>query len=139
MKYQIPNLKKILRPRWAHKPGWGVNESGWHRVEVWTQGTVPKDSKLLEKLGIKKGDKVLAIAGYFGDWANALKKRGAIVDYSDVSKSMINYVKKNKKFKKYLASGYEKIPKQEGEYDWTFTYEACGGGQGLPIAYLGPC
>lgn len=28
------------------------------------------------------------------------------------------------------------IPKKSKDYDWTFTYEACGGKQGLPLAYL---
>ena len=28
------------------------------------------------------------------------------------------------------------IPKKSREYDWTFTYEACGGSRGLTIAYL---
>ncbi|MFQ5531795.1 MAG: hypothetical protein ACE5ES_04230 [Candidatus Nanoarchaeia archaeon] len=138
MKYTIPNLKKILIPRWAHKPGYGVNAKGFHKQDIWRQGTIPEDKKLLQKLGIKKGDKVLAIASYYGDWAKELKKAGAKVDYSDVSKSMVNYVKKQKdrKFNRYIHSGYESIPKKPLEYDWTFTYEACGGGQGLPIAYL---
>lgn len=135
---KIPNLKKILEPLWAHNPGEAVNQTGWHKRDVLMQGSIPKDKILLKKLGIKKGEKVLAIAGYYGDWAYALEKNGAKVDFSDVSKSIVNWVKKQKdrKFKKYIVSGYEFIPKNEKEYDWTFTYEACGGGQGLPIAYL---
>lgn len=135
---KIPNIKKILKPRWAHKPGYWVNPTGWHKHKVWQQGTVPKDPKILQKLGIKKGEKVLAIAGYYGDWAGALQKHGAKVDFSDISRSMVNYVKKQKdrKFEKYICSEYELVPKKTLEYDWTFTYEACGGGQGLPLSYL---
>ena len=135
---KIPNLKKILQPLWSHNPGEAVNTSGWHKQDVWRQGTIPKDKRLLEKLGIKRGEKILAIAGYYGDWAAALKESGAKVDFSDVSKSIVNHVKKNVKIKfgKYICSGYEIVPKKSKEYDWTFTYEACGGGQGLPIAYL---
>lgn len=135
---KIPNLKKILEPLWAHNPGEAVNQTGWHKHEVLMQGSRPVDPNILDKLGIKKGEKVLAIAGYYGDWAYALQKNGIKVDFSDVSKSIVNWVKKQKdrKFEKYFVSGYELLPKKEKEYDWTFTYEACGGGQGLPLAYL---
>jgi len=136
--YKIPNLKKILEPLWAHNPGEAVNQTGWHKHKILMQGSRPVDSNILDKLGIKKGEKVLAIAGYYGDWAYALQKNGVKVDFSDVSKSIVNWVKKQKdrKFEKYFVSGYELLPKKEKEYDWTFTYEACGGGQGLPVAYL---
>ena len=137
-KYKIPNMKEILKPRWAHKPGWRVNQAGWHKMKILKQATVPDDRKILQKLGIKKGEKVLAIAGYYGNWASALKKTGAIVSYSDISKPIVNWVKKNNKtkFKEYICSNYELIPKKPKKYDWTFTFEACGGGQGLPLAYL---
>ncbi len=138
MKYKIPHLKKILEPLWLHNPGEAVNQTGWHKHEVLMQGSRHVDSNILNKLRIKKGEKVLAIAGYYGDWAYALQKNGAKVDFSDVSKSIVNWVKKqnDRKFEKYILSGYELLPKKEKEYDWTFTYEACGGGQGLPLAYL---
>ncbi len=138
MKSKIPDLKKILEPLWLHNPGEAVNTKGWHKQEILMQGSRPKDSQILSKLGIKKKDKVLAIAGFYGDWAYALQKNGAKVDFSDVSKQIVNWIKKQKdrKFEKHFVSGYELIPKKENEYDWTFTYEACGGSQGLPIAYL---
>ncbi len=138
MKYKIPNFKKILKPLWAHNPGEAVGNQGWYKQEVLMQGSKPKDPKILDKLDIKKKDKVLAIASYYGDWAYALQKYGAKVDLSDVSKQIVNWVKKQKdrKFEKCFVSGYELIPKKEKQYDWTFTYEACGGGQGLPLAYL---
>lgn len=139
---RIANIKKIVKPVWAHKPGYGMGERGGKRVhlkqDVLEQGTTPKDSKLLNKLGIRAGDKVLSVAGYYATWASAIKNAGAKVDYSDVSMPIVNWVKKNvgNKFGKIICSGYEKIPREPLEYDWTFTYEACGGGRGLPIAYL---
>ncbi len=135
---QIPNLKKILEPRWLHKVGWGVDSRGWHKREKLTQATVPKDNLILQKIGVQKGDKVLAIAGFYADWATSLVRTGAKVDYSDISKGLVNYVKKKrgKMFGKYICSNYELIPKKPKEYDWTFTFEACGARQGLPIAYL---
>lgn len=136
MKHLIPDLKKILVPRWSHKLGYSVNAKGWYKQEIWSQGTIPKDPKLLQKLGIKKNEKVLAVAGYYGNWAEKIKEAGANVTYSDVSKPIVNYIKKQKKFKKYFCLGYELIPKKPLQYDWTFTYEACGSGQGLPLAYL---
>jgi hypothetical protein len=134
----IPDLKKIIQPNWEHQPGYGVDKDGWKKQKIAEQATTPEDPKILDKLGIKKGEKVLAIAGYYANWASFLAKKGAKVDYNDISKSMVKYVKKNVKVKfgKYVCSNYELIPKIEKEYDWTFTFEACGGSQGLPIAYL---
>jgi len=137
--YKIPNLKEIQKPRWEHKPGFGMNKQFvLHKRESFQQSTAPEDRELLKKVGIKKGEKVLAIAGYYASWASEIAKLGANVDYSDISKSLVNWSKKKygKLFKKYNCSGYELIPKKQKEYDWTFTFEACGGGSGLPIAYL---
>jgi len=136
---KIPNLKEIMKPVWAHVPGWGVRgKDVWYKIPKLEQGTTPKDPRLLKILEIRKEEKVLSVAGYYASWASALKNAGAEVDYSDVSQSIVNWVKKNvkTKFGKIICSGYEKIPKKPLEYDWTFTYEACGGGRGLPIAYL---
>jgi len=135
---KIPDLNKILKPIWSHKVGYKVNASGWHKMKVFKQATNPIDSKILIKLGIKKKEKVLAIAGYYGNWASELNKRGAKVTYSDISKPMVDYVRKKvkPKFEEYICSNYELIPKKPKEYDWTFTFESCGGAQGLPIAYL---
>jgi hypothetical protein len=137
--YIIPNLKEILKPRWAHKPGFGMSEEYvLHKRESFEQSSTPKDSNLLKKLGMKKNDKVLAIASYYASWASQLAKAGVKVDYSDISKEMVGWAKKEYKklFGKYLCSNYELIPQRENQYDWTFTYEACGGGSGLPLAYL---
>jgi hypothetical protein len=137
--YTIPNLKEIMKPRWEHKPGYGMNkEYVLHKRKSFEQSTTPKDSELLKKLGIKRGEKVLTIASYYASWASEIAKAGAKVDYSDISQSLTNWAKKKYKklFGKYIHSGYEVLPKQSREYDWTFTYEACGGGSGLPIAYL---
>lgn len=138
MKYKIPDIKKILMPTWLHNPGEAVNQEGWYKQKILMQGTRPKDKKILEKLGIKKKDKVLALAGFYGDWAWGLQKNGAKVDYSDISRKIVAWVKKQKdrKFERYIVSDYINIPKRELKYDWSFTYEACGGGQGLPLAYL---
>ena len=137
--YKIPDMKEILKPRWAHEPGYGMNKSFvLHKRESLQQSSAPEDPKLLKKLGIKKGDKVLAIATYYASWASEIAKAGAKVDYSDISRSLVNWSKRKygNLFKKYICSNYELIPKKPNEYDWTFTFEACGGGSGLPIAYL---
>ncbi len=139
-KIKIPNFQSIIKPNWSHKAGYGISaeKGGFVKQKVAHQGTIPSDKNLLKKLGIKRKDKVLAIAGYYGDWASAIKHLGADVDYSDISHSLVNYAKRTfkKKFGRYICSGYEHLPKKTKEYDWTFTYEACGGNQGLPIAYL---
>lgn len=138
-KIKIPDLNKIIKPTWKHKPGYGIRgKKGLHEQEVWAQATTPEDPEILKKLGIKKGQKILVIAGFYGNWAAAIKKAGANVTYSDISLSIVNYVKKNSKIKfdKHICSNYELIPGAPKKYDWTFTFEACGGSQGLPIAYL---
>lgn len=136
----IPNLKKIINSARVHKPGYGISTktNEFVKQSVWEQATTPEDKNILRKLEIKKGEKILVIAGYYASWASALQEAGAILDYSDVSKSLVNYAK-NKiktKFHKYICSAYEIIPRIENEYDWTFTFEACGSKLGLPLAYL---
>ncbi len=125
---KIPNIPKIAKKAEGRKV---ENYKFQHNA------TIPSDKDLLGKLGIKRGDKVLSIATYYGDWAKAIAKAGAIVDYSDVSKSMVSWAKRNLKgFGKYICSDYIYLPKKEQEYDWTFTFEALGVWQGLPLAYL---
>jgi hypothetical protein len=139
MKITIPNIKYILRPRWAHKPGyWMSKVYVLKKQKKLGQGTTPDIGGIIKNIGLKKGERVLAIAGYYADWASVIAKAGAKVDYSDISRTMVNYTKKKygKLFNKYICSNYELIPRYLNEYDWTFTYEACGGGSGLPIAYL---
>lgn len=138
MKFQIPNLKEILKPEWSHNVGYGVKGREKSKLNALEQGTTPHDKNLLRKLGIKNKERILVIAGYYASWAQALEKTGAKVDYSDISKEIVNWVKKNEKtkFNNYICSNYELIPGREKEYDWTFTYEACGGGRGLSIAYI---
>lgn len=139
-KLKIPNLNEITKPIWLHEAGYGFSgkEGGWYKQEILEQATTPLDSKILKVLGIKKGEKVLAIAAYYASWASKLAKVGAEVDYSDISKTIIKYAKKEygHLFKKYILSDFVFIPKKAKEYDWTFTFESCGGGQGLPLAYL---
>lgn len=137
--YKIPKIKEILKPRWSHKPGFGMKKAYvLTKRKVLEQGTTPEDPKLLKKLGIKENERVLAIAGYYASWASELAKAGTKVDYSDISRSMVNWSKKKygNLFEKYLCKNYELIPENLEEYDWTFTFEACGGGSGLPLAYL---
>ncbi len=138
MKVKIPKMNEILKPVWEHKHGYGFINKKWEKKKILEQATTPEDSRILKKVGIKKGDKILAIAAYYASWAAALAEKGAIVDYNDVSSSMVSYCKKRygKLFKRYILSNYELIPKKIKEYDWTFTFESCGEERGLPIAYL---
>jgi hypothetical protein len=140
VKINVPDLKKISKAEEPHKPGYGISThtKKFYKQTIWEQGSTPEDKDLLKKLGIKKQDKVLAIAGYYASWASFISKLGTIVDYSDISNSMVKWArnKYKKLFRKYILSNYELIPKKEKEYDWTFTFEACGGKKGLCITYL---
>jgi hypothetical protein len=132
-------MAEILKPRWMLKLGCGFGEDGkLIEREGKEQATTPEDPKLLEKLGIKKGEKVLAIAGFYASWASQIARAGAKVDYNDIAKDILDFTKEKYEglFGEYILSNYELIPKKPLEYDWTFTFEACGGGSGLPIAYL---
>ncbi len=140
LKIKIPNMREILKPEASHKAGYGIDTytQKFHKQSILEQGSTPEDKNLLKKLGIKKNEKILAIAGYYASWASFIRKLETIVDYSDISSSMVRWAKNRYKrlFKKYITSNYELIPKKEKEYDWTFTFEACGGKRGLCIAYL---
>ena len=136
---QIPDLKKIIVKAIKYKEGTRLdNITGKfvkkHRKE---QSSHPKDKSLLKKLRISKGDKVLSLASYYASWAEEIAKLGCKVDLNDVSKSLLDFCRKNKKkFNKYILADYSTLPKKMNEYDWSFTYEAVGGKQGLPIACI---
>jgi len=133
----IPDINTLSRKAEAWEVGFMKENDKWKPHKDRENTTIPTDKKLLEKLGIKKHDKVLSIATYYGSWANAISNAGAIVDYSDVSKSITAWAKKHLKgFRKFICSNYIYLPKKKLEYDWTFTFEALGGRHGLPIAYL---
>ncbi|MAE49918.1 hypothetical protein CMI48_03765 [Candidatus Pacearchaeota archaeon] len=84
MRYHVPNLTKVMQPRWAHRVGCGFKGSEESKLDALEQGTTPQDKDLLRKLGIKKGESVLSIAGYYASWAKELQKAGAQVDYREL-------------------------------------------------------
>lgn len=140
MKIRIPDVDEIIaNPEARFFKGFYTKEGNFQKKMIKTQATLPTDKKLLNKIGLKRNDKILVIAGYYGDWAKALAKAGVIVHYSDVSISLLNWCKKNlkeKNIKKYILSDYVLIPSKKLEYDWTFSFEPIGAKQGLPIAML---
>lgn len=140
MKFSIPNIKKIIsEPEARFLKGFYTKKGKFIKKMIKTQATLPNDKKLLNKVGLKRNDKVLFIAGYYGDWTKALAKAGAIVYYSDVSRNLVNYAKKSlkeKNIKEYICSDYALIPSKAFKYDWTFSFEPIGANQGLPIAML---
>ena len=104
MKFVIPDLEEIVKARWAHRVGYSFQGNKEVKLKILEQGTTPRDKNLLKKLGLKDGEKILAIASYYASWASELKKAGVKVDYSDVSKPIVKWVKKNSevKFDKYV-------------------------------------
>jgi hypothetical protein len=95
------------------------------------QKTIPDDVDLLEKVYLKQNEKILVVAGFFGDWANALADAGCKVTYTDISKEFVGYCKKKfgDKFKEYLVCDYSNIPAGE-DYDYTFSFEPVSDGAG---------
>lgn len=98
-------------------------------------------SKLIEEekvrmLGLREGERVLCIAAFFADWAKALKEGGLIVDYNEVSREILDYVKARMNFNEFILSDYVYVPRKKDYYDWTFSFEPVGAKAGLPIAIL---
>jgi hypothetical protein len=140
----IPDINKIIsKPEARTVEGFftgGYFQKGkFYKKQRKTQATLPEDGNLLKKVGLAKNDKVLFIAGYYGNWPKALAKAGAIVYYTDVSKNLVNYARKNlkeKRIKECFCSDFTLVPDKSLKYDWTFSFEPLGTRQGLPIAML---
>jgi hypothetical protein len=142
MTYLVPDIRKILRDAEAWRVSAVKTSVGSRRV--WkkkinkSQHTISNDRDLLRKLGIDKGDRVLFIAGYYGDWANSIAKAGAKTTYSELSKNLVDYARRkfggNKNIEKFISANYVDVPKKEGEFDWTVTFESIGINTGLPLA-----
>jgi len=141
VKVIIPDLNKIVKfPKFKTTEGLRTVKGFWDKGRLIakttkTQATLPKDKNLLKKLGIRKGDKILAIAAYYGDWADALGEDGAKVCYSDISKSLVNWARENlKNIESFICCDFVSIPRKKLEFDWTFSFEPVGAG--LPVAML---
>jgi len=133
--FLVPNLKEIVNNELIWKPGFIPTKNGYESRFL-QQSSVPFDKKLLNKLGIKKGDKILAIAGNHGDWAKSIMDLGCTVDYNEFSVYFIKYVKKRIKFNKFIHGDFSLIPKKKLQYDWTFSFEPISGNKALPLAML---
>jgi protein-L-isoaspartate O-methyltransferase len=114
--FVVPSKRKLYRitSRWAPPS------------EVHRQAIVPKDPRLLEKLGIEKGERILVFAGCYGDWASALARTGAKVTYTDSSPRMAKYAKR--RFKKSRVEGFRARdaalqPRRKNLYDWSFSFQ----------------
>jgi len=131
MKIEIPSLDKFLKDA---KP-WGINRvywaGKWHENYKFydQQRTNPDVKSLLASLGLKKNQKVLCVAGHKATWALALAKAGVKVTYSELSKELVDYVRRKVKHKniiKYMQADYILYPSKPNEFDWSFTFEAVG-------------
>tara|TARA_B100001971_G_scaffold207735_1_gene228351 strand:- start:507 stop:1316 length:810 start_codon:yes stop_codon:yes gene_type:complete len=138
--YRIPDIKEISNDKRIWKPGSmiaGSMTTGEYRKKRWlSQSTIPLDDLILEKLGFTKGDLIISLASNHADWAKLIKDKGCIVDYSEMSKPFINYVKKRIKFRKYLNKDFSTFPNKINQYAWSFSYEPVSGERGLPIAIM---
>ena len=105
---------------------------GWSLYKE--QTIAPKSKGLSKKLGIKRGSRILVLAGCFGDWADALARDGNRVVYSDVSADMVRGIKeseKGKKFESVRVFEASQWPRKSMRYDWSFSFEP------IPIPYRG--
>lgn len=142
--YQIPNYKKILKnlEKWR-VDAYRFTENGkrvWRKKNERTQWIIPKDPKLLDKLGIKKSENILFIAGYYGTWANALAELGTNVIYTEGSEELVGFAKnkynENKNILDFICRDLATIPQEPQQYDWTVSFEPVSDDIALPIAVL---
>jgi hypothetical protein len=93
-----------------------------HRKKI-TQSTQPADPQLIQKLGLKKREKILFFARSYGEWAKSIAKQTELT-YTDATKEMIEHVKKSKgKIKNFKQILSEIIPQRPMIYDWSISYE----------------
>jgi len=133
----IPSLKKIskIAENWSAASAYDNGKKIIKKNR--SQRTIPCDEDLLKKLGLRKSEKILVFAGYYGEWANELANAGCRVVYSDVSKSLTEYARrKYPRIKRAVCRDYIWLPEKEKEYDWSFSFEPVGGKQGLVIAII---
>jgi len=87
------------------------------------QSLVPKDPLLSKKLGLAKKEKILVIAGYYGDWARALSE-SCEVRYTDLGKEMAAFAgRKKAKVRSFTARPAELLVRKPMLYDWSFLFE----------------
>ena len=133
----IPSLKKIskIAENWSAASAYDNGKKIIKKNR--SQRTIPCDEDLLKKLGLRKSEKILVFAGYYGEWANELANAGCRVVYSDVSKSLTEYARrKYPRIKRAVCRDYIWLPEKEKAYDWSFSFEPVGGKQGLVIAII---
>lgn len=110
--FKIPYYKALL----AGTRGWKVKQ-----FRRGMQATSPEEP-VLEKLGLKKGERILVIAGGLGNWARALAEEGAEVHFSDASREVVNWVRERRgKIKKNSTADALRWPAIR--YDWVFSFE----------------
>jgi len=94
IEFVVPSVRKLLERKQPWNPVQGVSKwFGRTYLRGYSQTVTPNYPELHRKLGLKEGERVLFVAGSFGDWANNLAETGVEVHYTDVSKRMVDYVK----------------------------------------------
>ena len=141
---KIPNYQKIIKSAEGFKVS--AYRSTVNGKRIWVekpetfQETMPKDKNLLKKLEISPNDRILFIAGYYGDWANAIAELGCKLDYSEISSEIVEFAKNkfrgNENIKNFTVSDFAKIPKKSCGYDWTISFEPMATKLGLVIAII---
>lgn len=132
--YEVPSIHKML----LRKGYWGL-EGNDAAVRGFRQHVYPEDNRLADKLGLSRGQRVLFIAGYLGDWPHALAEQGVRVHYTDGSKEIVDFVKKkfrgNTKIEHFTQADAVEWP--EGEFNRLVSFEPTPLWNGaLPLALL---
>ncbi|MDO8625687.1 MAG: class I SAM-dependent methyltransferase, partial [Candidatus Diapherotrites archaeon] len=119
---RFPDIRKSIRNADSWTP---VLRTPHGDVRAYThQGVIPADPNLAEKMGIKPGQKIIAVAGGAGDWTHALSKT-CKVTYTDISPRMAKYVATEKKGELNAMHAWpaEAVIRRPNQYDWTFSFE----------------
>ncbi len=102
------HLKKRIKP-------WKVNLFG-------SQDFSPTSFRISKRMGIKKGEKVLVFAGYFGDWAKYLMPLAKIT-FTDLSRDYTERFSRTVSGAKTKTIPAEIIPVRAKKYNWSFSFE----------------
>jgi hypothetical protein len=109
--FRIPSRRKLVEKGRPWTPLPGVHQT-----------SVPRDPQLIEKLGMKKGERVFVFAGSYGEWASELAKHTKLF-YTDLSKGMVERAKHMKGIKRAKVRDAAFAPQARRVYDWSFSFE----------------
>jgi len=113
-------LKKPKYPNVYHKVNRRFLQETWKQSSGHT--VLPRKELTLNKLGLRKNEKIHFFAAHSGEWADALRNKGVNVDVSDITKEQLEKLRKIKFDRVIEIPGqlHNIVPEY---YDWSISFE----------------